>query len=145
MKRIKLVIDNAVIDEYEKYYFSIHTKATKKPIPYPYHESINKWMIMKRPLMNSLKGKWKAFIVWFIESQGYTNLRIEKCELKFTTFYSTNRRHDVDNSCPKFIIDGLVESGFVMDDDSLHITKLILECGVDKECPRTEIDVLIKE
>lgn len=145
MKRIKLVIDNSVIEEYEKYYFSIHTKATKKPIPYPYHESINKWMIMKRPLMNSLKGKWKAFIVWFIESQGYTNLRIEKCELKFTAFYSTNRRHDVDNSCPKFIIDGLVESGFVVDDDSHHITKIILECGVDKERPRTEIDVIIKE
>ena len=138
-KKIKLVIDDDVIEEYAKFYFSIHTRAKKKPISNPYHESINKWMIMKRPMMNALKSKWKDFIVWFIEKQGYTNLHINKCELKFVAFYKTNRRHDVDNSCPKFIIDGLCESGFIVDDDCNHITSLTLECGVDRDHPRTEI------
>lgn len=96
---------------------------------------------MKRPMMNALKGKWKDFIVWFINQQGYTNLRIEKCELVFTTYFSTNRRHDVDNTCPKFILDGLCESGFIVDDDSNHVQSLTLMCDVDRKKPRTEIDI----
>ena len=60
--------------------------------------------------MNALKQRWKDFIVWFIENKGYSNLHIEKWDLRFTTYYPNNRRHDVDNSCPKFILDGLCES-----------------------------------
>lgn len=133
-----------MLSEYEKHYFKIHTKARKKPIDKPYHPSINTWMIMKRPMMNALKQKWKDFIVWFIENQGYSNLHIEKCEMKFTTYFSTNRRHDTDNTVPKFILDGLVESGFIVDDDSKHLTTLTLQCDVDKDNPRTEIEVYIK-
>lgn len=143
MKEIKLVIDNSTLEKYEEYYFSIHKKATKKPIAQPYHESINVWMIMKRPMMNALKQRWKDFIVWFIDNQGYTNLHIDKCELSFATYYQTHRRHDIDNSIAKFLIDGLVESGFIIDDDSKHITKLTLECFVDPDNPRTEIMVSI--
>lgn len=145
MERIKLVIDNKVLDRYEKHYFSIHTKAKKKPIAHPYCESINVWMVMKRAAMNALKQRWKDFIVWFIEDQGYSNLRIEKCDLSFSAYYPNHRRHDVDNSCPKFILDGLVESGFIVDDDSEHLEMLMLRCAVDVKRPRTEIDVRIKQ
>ncbi len=142
MTNIKLIIDKDVLNVYSKYYFEQHPKAHKVPIPHPYHESINKWMIMKRPMMNALKGKWKDFIVWFIGQQGYSNLHIERCEMLFTAYYPNNRRHDTDNSCPKFIIDGLVESGFIIDDDHLHLTELRLRCGVDINNPRTEIDII---
>ena len=141
---IKMRIDNDVLNTYELYYFEQHPKASKKPIAHPYHESMNVWMIMKRPMMNALKQKWKDFIVWFIQTQGYANLHIEKCEMIFKTFYPTNRRHDADNATPKFLIDGLVESGFIIDDDSKCITSLTLECYVDKDDPRTEIIVKIK-
>ena len=144
MKKIKLVFDNDTLDEYAKYYFTIHPRAKKKPIKNPYHESINTWMIMKRPAMNALKQKWKDFMVWFIDTQGYTNLRIEKCELSFTTYYYTNRRHDIDNSTPKFIIDGLCESGLLVDDSTDYVNKLTLECYVDTDRPRTEIEIKIK-
>lgn len=140
---IKLVIDNSVLADYDEYYFSIHTKAKKKPIAHPYHESINVWMIMKRPMMNALKQRWKDFIVWFIDNQGYSNLHIDKCELSFATYYQTHRRHDVDNSVAKFLIDGLVESGFIIDDDSSHIKKITMECFVDSHNPRTEITVSV--
>ncbi len=86
---------------------------------------------MNRQRMNALKGKWKDFIVWFIDRQGYANLRITRCELVFTTYFYSNRRHDVDNTCPKFILDGLCQSGFIVDDDSKHVTQLTLRCGVD--------------
>lgn len=142
-KEIRLIIDSDVISRYEVFYFQIHTKATKKPIAQPYHESMNTWMIMKRTMMNALKQRWKDFIRWFVNEQGYSNLRIEKCEVRQIIYYPTNRRHDTDNSTPKFILDGLVESGMIIDDDSEHITKLTLECAFDKEHPRTELYITI--
>lgn len=141
MKTIKLVFDENTLAEYENYYFSIHTKAKKKPISQPYHESINVWMILKRPMMNALKQRWKQFIIWFVDSKGYTNLHIDKCKMEFKTYYPNHRRHDTDNSVPKFIIDGLCDSGFIVDDDSTHLESLLLECYVDVDHPRTEIIV----
>lgn len=95
--------------------------------------------------MNALKQKWKDFIKWFVTEQGYANLRIEECEISQTIYYPNNRRHDIDNSVPKFVLDGLVESGMIVDDDSLHITKLKLMCKVDVEHPRTELRIMIKD
>lgn len=89
--------------------------------------------------MNALKQKWKDFICWFVNEQGYSNLRIEKCEISQKVYYPNNRRHDIDNTVPKFILDGLIESGVIVDDDCRHITKLTLSCDFDKENPRTEI------
>ena len=102
-------------------------------------------MILRRPAMNALKQRWKDFMVWFIEDQGYSNLHIEKCEMTYTVFKPTHRRLDLDNHSPKFLQDGLVESGFVVDDDMEHITSLTLRGGVDPERPRTEILVKIYE
>lgn len=136
---ITLTIDGSVLEEYNAYYFAEHPRAHKEPIPHPYHESINVWMIMRRPMMNALKQKWKDFICWFVESKGYSNLHIEKCEIYQTVYYPNNRRHDPDNSVPKFILDGLVQSGMLSDDDNKHIEKLTLRCLVDTEYPRTEI------
>ncbi len=138
--KITITIDNAVLDEYCDFYFAKHPKAHKKPIPHPYHESINAWMIMKRPMMNALKQKWKEFICWLVISRGYSNLHIDKCEICQTVYYPNNRRHDPDNSVPKFILDGLVESGMLGDDDNSHIEKLTLKCRVDTDNPRTEIE-----
>ena len=145
MKTITLTFDEDTLARYEAYYFEQHPKAVKKPIVHPYHESINEWMIMKRPMMNALKQKWKDFMVWFVEDQGYTNLHIEKCEMTYTVYYPNHRRHDIDNTTPKFIQDGLVLSGLVVDDDSEHIQQLTLRCKADVEHPRTEIKIKILE
>ena len=142
---IRLIIYNNTLADYEKYNFANHPKAKKKPIENPYHPTLNQWMIMKRPMMNALKQKWKDFICWFIDNQGYSNLHIDKCEMKFVTYYKTNRKHDIDNSIGKFIIDGFVESGFIVDDNSEHIISLTLECYVDKDNPRTEIEVSVSD
>lgn len=145
VRSILLTIDNATLDRYTEYYFTIHPKAQKKPIPRPYHESINTWMIMKRPAMNNLKQKWKDFIYWFINDQGYENLRIERCEIVQTIYYPTNRRHDIDNGVPKFLLDGFVNSQMIVDDDCKHITKLTMMCKVDADNPRTELLINIFE
>ena len=142
-KEIKLVIDNDVLDKYAKYYFAEHPKAKCNPIDNPYHPSTNQWMIMKRPAMNSLKQKWKTFIVWFINDLGYQNMKIGNCEMEVYTYRKINREFDLDNTTIKFIQDGLVESGFLIDDNYKILRKLTLMGGVDKENPRTEIIVKI--
>ena len=95
--------------------------------------------------MNALKQRWKEFIAWFIENSEYSDIHIEQCELRFTTYYGTARRHDIDNGCPKFILDGLCENGFIIDDDSKHITSLTMQCFVDTENPRTEIEIYVSK
>ena len=144
MKRhtiIKLIIDNDVLKRYEDYYFALHPRAKKSPIKKPYHESINEWMIMRRMEMNALKQRWKDFIKWFVKEQGYENLSIEKCAITQTVYFPSNRRHDIDNTIPKFILDGLVESGMIVDDDSRHVTSLTMKCRYDKGNPRTELEI----
>lgn len=140
-----LVFDLDTIEKYAQHYFREHPKARKYPISHPYHPSINEWMIMKRPAMNALKQKWKDFMVWLVNSQGYANLRIEQCDIEVFTYYQTNRPHDPDNSVPKFILDGLVDAQMIIRDDHKHVTSLMLRVGVDKERPRTEIKFIIHE
>lgn len=139
ISKLILTIDNTTLQKYNSYYFKKFPKRKKEPIESPTHPSINKWMIMKRPMMNDLKQKWKDFIVWFVEENGLTNKRIEKCSMTFISYFKTKIRKDCDNTVPKFLLDGLAESGFIVDDDSQHLESLTLKCGYDKENPRTEI------
>ncbi|MEF9865501.1 MAG: hypothetical protein RR754_02010 [Oscillospiraceae bacterium] len=55
-------------------------------------------------------------------------------------FFKTRVRHDSDNYCGKFILDGLTAAGVIIDDDFEHIA-LLLHGRYDKENPRTEITV----
>ncbi len=142
-KTITLVLDNDVLDKYEKYYFLEHPRAKKKPIEHPYHPSINKWFILQRQAMNALKQKWKDFIVWWIKDLGLNESSFDNVELTFTTYMPTRRRIDTDNTVPKFILDGMVEGGLIVDDDSTHLKKLILCAGYDKNHPRTDIEIKI--
>jgi hypothetical protein len=138
---LKLTIDNNVVNKYHDYYFKKFPKRNKKPIESPTHPSINKWMVLPRIQMNDLKQKWKDFIIWFIKDQGYQNKKIDKCTMTFVSYFKTKIRKDCDNTVPKFILDGMADEQvqLIVDDDSLHVEKLILECGYDKENPRTDI------
>ena len=143
MQIINLTIDNNTIDTYANFYFKQHPKARKKPIEHSYHPSINVWMILPRIQMNQLKQKWKDFIVWWIRSQNLQNKKFENFDMVFTVYVPTKRRIDCDNTVPKFILDGLVESGFIVDDDGEHLHSLTLKTGHDKNNPRTEIEVTV--
>ena len=135
----KLVIDQAVVDAYNQYYFAQHPRAKKKPIEKPIHPTMNSWMILPRIQMNVLKQKWKDFIVFVIKYYGYENLQISKCVMTFTTFVDNHRKMDVDAFCPKFILDGMTEAKFLVDDNHEILQALTLKIGYDKENPRTEI------
>lgn len=143
MNELKLIIDHDTLLKYEDYYFDAYPRRKKSPIAQPYHESINRWMIMKRQRMNALKQKWKAFVCWLVKDAGYEGMQIDKCEVIQKVYFPTTRRADVDNTVPKFILDGLVEAGMLVDDSYLHLTRLVLEAGYDSERPRTELTIKI--
>lgn len=140
--KIKLILNNAVIDKYNQCYFSQHPRASKRPIEHPYHPSINVWSIKPRIQMNALKQKWKDFVIWWIRDLGYENKQLDNVDVIYDIYHPTKRRTDPDNYTPKFIHDGFVESGFLVDDDREHLHSLTIRCHVDKENPRTEIEVI---
>ena len=142
---IKLILDNKVLERYNTYYFLEHPRAKKKPIEKPYHPSINTWCILPRIQMNALKQKWKDFVCFWMRLEKLENKKLDNFDITITVFFDTKRRHDVDNQVPKFILDGFTEAGFIVDDDEKHLHSLTLKTGYDKENPRTEIEVFIKD
>lgn len=143
--KYKIVITQSDVDKYAEYYFEKHTRARKKPICHPYHPSINTWFVMRRPEMNALKQKWKDFTKWIIEENNLSNLRLNTFGMTFKTYMPTKRRIDPDNTVPKFILDGMIEAGFIVDDDGEHLKSLELCTDYDKENPRTEITIICKD
>lgn len=144
-KEINIVIDNSIIDEYAEYYFGKHQRAKKKPIERPTIPSLNTWIILPRQQMNALKQKHKEFGIWLINKLGLNNKQLSKFEMEFMVYMPTKRRSDNDNFVPKFLLDSFTESGFIIDDDNRHLTKLTLMSGYDKNNPRTEIKVIYYE
>lgn len=142
---IKLILDSKVLERYNTYYFLEHPRAKKKPIEKPYHPSINTWCILPRIQMNALKQKWKDFVCFWMKLEKLENKKLDNFDITITVFFDTKRRHDVDNQVPKFILDGFTEASFIVDDDEKHLHSLTLKTGYDKENPRTEIEVFIKD
>lgn len=96
---------------------------------------------MMRPQMNQEKQKWGTFVVWLVNYYNYANIKIDKCTITYTFYMPTKRRFDLDNLVPKFLNDGLVEAGLLVDDGISHIETIILTGGYDKENSRTEIKI----
>ncbi len=140
-KYIKLIINQDELDDYHEYYFKKYPKRQVKPIKKPIPYSLNQWMIMPRSQMNSEKQKWKDFIVWLVNKYNLQNRKIDNAEITFIYYFPTKHRHDADNYTPKFAMDGLTESGLLVDDDFEHIKTLTICGGYDKENPRTEIHI----
>lgn len=138
---MKLVLDNKTLEKYNQYYFALHPKAKKVPIEKPYHPSINVWFTKKRIEMNALKQKWKDFTVWWVNDLGCQGKLLDRFTMTITIYFPTKARHDLDNQTPKFILDGFIEAGFIVDDDEKHLTSLTFKSGYDKENPRTEIEI----
>lgn len=134
-----------VLEKYYIYYFKNHPRAKKKPIDHPYHPSVNVWCIKPRLQMNDMKQKWKDFIKWWIEDLGYQDMRLSDVDMTYDIYHPSKRRTDPDNYTPKFIHDGFVDAGFLLDDDRDHLKSLTIRCHVDKLNPRTEIEVTVHD
>lgn len=84
------------------------------------------------------KKRWEQLIG--LKCRPKPDKPFEKAVVKLTYFFRTRTRHDPDNYSGKFILDGLVRAGILKDDSFGNIT-LELAGDVDKDRPRTEIEV----
>ena len=137
-KYIKIVIDSGLVTRFNEEYFAEHPRARKPKIKAPQHPSMNDYYKGSFQSANKIKQDWKEFIVWCLKDKGLNDRMIDRCNITYTTYFKTNRRHDLDNISPKFILDGFVEAGLIVDDDYKHIDSLTIKCGIDKENPRME-------
>lgn len=66
---------------------------------------------------------------------------IEKCNITITYYFKDKRRRDPSNF-DKFVLDFLVESGFITDDNYFVIKEFTTKAFVDSKNPRTEIEII---
>lgn len=141
MEKFKITIMQQDVDEFNAAYFSKHPKAKKVRIKKPQHPSLNETMIGNNMKINQLKQDWKDFIVFILAKNHLLDIGIDQCSIEYVTFFKDKRIHDADNITPKFILDGLVEGGFLIADDIDHIRKLSIIGDRDYDNPRIEITV----
>lgn len=84
------------------------------------------------------KQKW----AWLVQAAIKKKLSkpIEKAVVNITYYFPDKRRRDPDNYSGKFVLDGLTKAGIIKDDSFSNID-LILKGKVDRDNPRTEIEI----
>lgn len=139
MENLKIVITQDDVDRYNRAYFAAHPRAKKLRIKGPEHPSLNWYMTANNMAVNDVKQDWKQFIINILEDRGLLNLEIDKCVVYYTTYFKRNKNIDADNITPKFILDGLVAGGFLVDDSIRHIA-LFTQGFYDAKNPRIELE-----
>lgn len=102
------------------------------------------------PSDNKYKGRTNIWQYWedkkdweklvFCHCRPRPDKPIPHATVTLKYFFKTRVRHDPDNYSGKFILDGLVRCGILIDDSFDHVN-LVLRGGYDKNNPRTEIEV----
>lgn len=87
------------------------------------------------------KAEWTR-IVWAMcwASKDRPAAPYQMASVEIMYFFPTRTRHDADNYCGKFLLDGLTKAGVIVDDDLAHI-RLHIGGGWDKKNPRTVITI----
>lgn len=111
-------------------------KITIKDIP----PSINEFIGNSRNFnyYRKEKQKWHWLIKAAIKEK--PPKPIDKAIVHIKYYFPDNRRRDPDNYSGKMILDPLVREGIIADDSFKHI-RLVLSAYVDKDRPRTEIEI----
>lgn len=86
------------------------------------------------------KKKWE-WLVRAAVGRNKPDKPLRKATVEITYYFKTRHRRDPDNYSGKFLLDGLVRAGAI-EDDSFSNIDLILKGKVDRESPRTEIEVI---
>jgi hypothetical protein len=94
-------------------------KVIKEPgkltvIIYDVPPSLNVWHGMHWSKKSKVKKQWGNMLIVLL--RGYR--RIERPMVRITYHYDLERDRDKDNMTPKFIMDGLVKSGIIRDDNT---------------------------
>ena len=87
----------------------------------------------------SEKERWKQ-LVFVLSAKHRPKKPIENAIVRIIYLFPDCRRRDPDNYSGKMIMDGLTYAGIIKDDDFSHI-QLELSGSVDRQNPRTEIEI----
>lgn len=142
-KTITLILDEKELKQYLDFYFYKNKGRKKIPIENPVHPSINQWAGQHYHKKNALKKDWHDFINWYIKKYGLHEYKIKKCKMTCVLTYPTKHRRDPDNYTHKFINDGLVLSGFLVDDSFSNIEEVTYRHKYEKDVYKTEIIIEI--
>lgn len=123
------------LNEYLKYYFKLNPRKKKLPVESPMARSLNKILIItNRMVQNTCKQNIKDYVKWIVKKYELDMLGISKTDLHIHFTFPTKIRHDLDNYCGgcKEIMDGLSQSGMIIDDDYSHIKSLTTTASYEK-------------
>lgn len=139
-----IISDIDTLNRYKEYYQKKYPTRKTFLIESPLHPSMNRWVRLQGFRQNNLKQAWKEYVLWLVEEHGYTGINIDKCTCIAKFYRPTKRRYDLDNLSLKFFLDGVVESGMLIDDSIEHLNPMVMYGGYDKEHPRMEIQFVVE-
>jgi len=85
------------------------------------------------------KARWKQLVAWLAKKDRPAT-PYPKATVRITYYFPDAIRRDPDNYAGKMILDGLTAGGVIVD-DSFNCIRLVLDGQIDRENPRTEIEV----
>lgn len=86
------------------------------------------------------KERWHWLIKAAINNAQKPKKPLQKAVVNITYYFKDKRRRDPDNYSGKMLLDPLVKEGILID-DSFDVVTLVLDGQVDKNNPRTEIEI----
>ena len=86
------------------------------------------------------KERWHWLIRAAINKSQMPKKPLERAIVNITYYFKDKRRRDPDNYSGKMLLDPLVREGILID-DSFDVVTLVLVGNVDKQNPRTEIEI----
>lgn len=94
-------------------------------------------------LRKKLADRWHGLVIKELKRLKVSKIKSKKTiKIIIKSYYKDNRTViDPDNICAKLIIDGL--KGYLINDDDYHyISSVTTQSFIDKDNPRTEIELL---
>lgn len=107
--------------------------------------SLNQWSRMHWSKAAKIKKQWENDIFYStrvvkqVDEKVCKKMPYKQAKIKITYYFKTKHRHDKDNYTPKFILDGLVKAGIILDDSDKIIGQTEIIFDYDKDNPRTKV------
>ncbi|MBP2652601.1 MAG: hypothetical protein H6Q73_170 [Firmicutes bacterium] len=83
--------------------------------------SLNRWARKHWRSQSEIKKRWEQEVWAAAVNARVKGLNLLKAKVHIVYEFKTNARRDKDNYTPKFIMDGLVKSGVIVDDNDSNI------------------------
>ena len=97
----------------------------------------------KSYLANKLKKEQEEIVTWSAKACKLEKIRTYPIGLKIH-WYEPNAKRDIDNItfAVKFILDGLVKSGYIENDSQRYVKSIEHIVDIDRDNPRVEVEVI---